>query len=92
MKFKNAKWTADAFESIFKHFNEFPLHIITDRGRGLFNEYKIDKYSDTYDSKDIMIYQIYHDIQIYHNIQIYHDIKIYHDIQIYHDILIYHDI
>ena len=34
MKRKNAAWSADAFESIFKHFNEFPIHIITDRGLG----------------------------------------------------------
>ena len=34
MKRKNAEWTADAFESIFSKFNEFPLHIITDRGLG----------------------------------------------------------
>ena len=34
MKRKNAQWTADAFESIFKKFDEFPLHIITDRGLG----------------------------------------------------------
>ena len=36
MKRKNAQWTADAFESIFKHFDEFPLHVITDRGHGKF--------------------------------------------------------
>ena len=35
MKRKNAQWTSDAFESIFKHFDEFPLHIITDRGLGM---------------------------------------------------------
>ena len=34
MKRKNAQWTADAFESISKKFDEFPLHIITDRGLG----------------------------------------------------------
>ena len=34
MKKKNAAWAADAFESIFKHFDEFPTHIITDRGLG----------------------------------------------------------
>ena len=34
MKRKNASWTADAFESIFKHFDEFPTHIITDKGLG----------------------------------------------------------
>ena len=35
MKYKTAQWSADAFESIFKHFNEFPTHIITDRGTGI---------------------------------------------------------
>ena len=34
MKRKSAQWTADAFEAIFKKFNEFPTHIITDRGLG----------------------------------------------------------
>ena len=34
MKRKNAQWTADAFEAIFKKFDEFPIHIITDRGLG----------------------------------------------------------
>ena len=29
MKRKNAQWTADAFEAVFKKFNEFPVHIIT---------------------------------------------------------------
>ena len=38
MKRKNAQWTADAFESIFKQFDEFPLHIITDRGLGELHE------------------------------------------------------
>ena len=34
MKRKTASWTADAFEAIFKNFDEFPTHIITDRGLG----------------------------------------------------------
>ena len=36
MKRKNSQWTADAFEAIFKKFDEFPIHIITDRGLGKF--------------------------------------------------------
>ena len=34
MKKKNSAWSALAFESIFNNFNEFPTHIITDRGLG----------------------------------------------------------
>ena len=34
MKRKNASWAANAFESIFKNFDEFPTHIITDKGLG----------------------------------------------------------
>ena len=41
MKRKNAQWTADAFEAVFKKFNEFPVHIITDRGLGKFSFTKI---------------------------------------------------
>ena len=37
MKFKTAQWTADAFESIFKHFDEFPVHIVTDKGLEFYN-------------------------------------------------------
>ena len=37
MKKKNAQWAADAFEAIFKNFEEFPIHVITDRGLGKFN-------------------------------------------------------
>ena len=36
MKRKNGQWTADAFEAVFKKFDEFPIHIITDRGLGKF--------------------------------------------------------
>ena len=34
MKEKSATWTADAFEMIFKNFDEFPSHLITDGGLG----------------------------------------------------------
>ena len=34
MKEKSATWTADAFEMIFKDFDEFPTHLITDGGLG----------------------------------------------------------
>lgn len=34
MKKKSMQWTADAFESIFKTMNEFPIHLITDGGLG----------------------------------------------------------
>ena len=37
MKEKSATWTADAFEMIFKNFDEFPTHLITDGGLGMIN-------------------------------------------------------
>ena len=37
MKDKSAKWTSDAFMSIFKTFDEFPKNIITDGGLEFFN-------------------------------------------------------
>ena len=37
MKEKSATWTADAFEMIFKNFDEFPTHLITDGGLGKIN-------------------------------------------------------
>ena len=37
MKFKSAQWTADAFESVFKDFDNLPIHIITDRGLEFYN-------------------------------------------------------
>ena len=43
MKRKTAAWSADAFEAIFKHFNEFPTHIITDRGLGFHSNYLLTK-------------------------------------------------
>ena len=32
MKFKTAQWTSEAFESVFKTFDKFPVHMVTDRG------------------------------------------------------------
>ena len=37
MKKKNKEWTADAFESIFKEFDEFPVNLVTDGGKEFFN-------------------------------------------------------
>ena len=37
MKEKSATWAADAFEMIFKNFDEFPTHLITDGGLGKVN-------------------------------------------------------
>ena len=37
MKYKTAQWTADAFESIFKTFDKFPVHMVTDRGLEFYN-------------------------------------------------------
>ena len=37
MKKKSAQWTADAFESVFKQFDQFPVHMITDRGLEFYN-------------------------------------------------------
>ena len=37
MKEKSAKWTSDAFMSIFKTFDEFPKNLITDGGLEFFN-------------------------------------------------------
>ena len=37
MKYKTSQWTADAFESIFKTFDKFPVHIVTDRGLEFYN-------------------------------------------------------
>ena len=43
MKRKDSQWTADAFDSIFGTFDEFPVHIITDRGLGKTKQnYQID--------------------------------------------------
>ena len=37
MKQKSKEWTADAFESIFKEFDTFPINLITDGGLEFFN-------------------------------------------------------
>ena len=37
MKEKSAQWSADAFSSIFKNFDEFPKNLITDGGLEFFN-------------------------------------------------------
>ena len=37
MKQKSKEWTADAFESIFKTFDTFPINLITDAGLEFFN-------------------------------------------------------
>ena len=37
MKFKTAQWTSEAFESVFKTFDKFPVHIVTDRGLEFYN-------------------------------------------------------
>ena len=43
IKRKDSQWTADAFDSIFGTFDEFPVHIITDRGLGKTKQnYQID--------------------------------------------------
>ena len=59
MKFKTAQWTADAFESVFKTFDKFPVHLVTDRGlefynsqvRKVFLNYGINHYSIATKSK-----------------------------------------
>ena len=37
MKKKSKEWTADAFESMFKEFDTFPINLITDGGLEFFN-------------------------------------------------------
>ena len=37
MKYKTGQWTADAFESVFKTFDKFPVHLVTDRGLEFYN-------------------------------------------------------
>ena len=36
MKKKSKEWAADAFESIFKQFDQFPINLITDNGLEFF--------------------------------------------------------
>ena len=47
MKKKNKEWTADAFESIFKQFDEYPINLVTDGGLEFFNS-SVRKVFDTY--------------------------------------------
>jgi len=47
MKLKNQAWSADAFESIFKKFDQFPVHLVTDGGREFFNS-TVAKVFDSY--------------------------------------------
>ena len=47
MKFKTSEWTADAFESIFKTFDQFPVHIITDQGSEFYNS-QVQKVFENY--------------------------------------------
>ena len=53
MKRKNAQWTADAFETIFKNFDEFPLHMVTDRGLGMsmFTILVLSQFSEFYNAE-----------------------------------------
>ena len=37
MKRKTKEWAADAFESIFKNFDRFPVNLVTDGGKEFFN-------------------------------------------------------
>lgn len=37
MKRKTKEWSADAFESIFKNFDRFPVNLVTDGGKEFFN-------------------------------------------------------
>ena len=47
MKRKTKEWAAEAFESIFKKFDQFPVHLVTDGGREFFNS-STAKVFDTY--------------------------------------------
>ena len=47
MKKKTKEWTADAFESIFKKFDQFPVHLVTDGGLEFFNS-SVAKVFDNY--------------------------------------------
>ena len=59
MKFKTAQWTSEAFESVFKTFDKFPVHMVTDRGlefynvqvQKVFQNYGINHYSISTKSK-----------------------------------------
>ena len=47
MKRKSKEWTADAFESIFKTFEKFPVNLVTDGGLEFFNS-SVQKIFETY--------------------------------------------
>ena len=47
MKKKNKEWSADAFESIFKKFDDYPINLVTDGGLEFFNS-SVRKVFDTY--------------------------------------------
>ena len=47
MKKKNKEWTSDAFESIFKNFDEYPINLVTDGGLEFFNA-PVQKVFDSY--------------------------------------------
>ena len=47
MKKKDKEWTSDAFESILKTFDEYPINLVTDGGLEFFNS-SVRKVFDTY--------------------------------------------
>ena len=47
MKKKNKEWTSDAFESIFKNFETYPINLVTDGGLEFFNS-SVRKTFDSY--------------------------------------------
>ena len=47
MKKKDKDWTSEAFESIFKHFDQYPINLVTDGGLEFFNS-SVRKVFDTY--------------------------------------------
>ena len=47
LKKKTKEETAQAFETIFKDFDEFPINLVTDRGREFYNE-EVQKIFDSY--------------------------------------------
>ena len=47
MKKKNKEWTADAFESLFKNFDDYPINLVTDGGLEFFNS-SVRKVFDSY--------------------------------------------
>ena len=47
MKKKNKEWTSEAFESIFKNFDEYPVNLVTDGGLEFFNS-SVQRVFDSY--------------------------------------------